>query len=174
MKKIASFLLVAVMLFSVDPAYAWYGWGHHDRGYRYYRGHWWLGDAVVAGLVAGAIITALPPRCNTVYIGGAPYYYDGTYYYQSGPSGYVVVQPAAAPIVMAQPAAPMVMAPAQIPAAVAVPQIVQNNSVTVRIKNRNGSATSVMLVRNGNGYVGPQGEYYEAMPTKEQLSALYG
>ena len=174
MKKVIVFLFVVIMFFSSSLVYAGHDGYHHSRGYHYYGGHWWLGDAVVAGLVAGAIITGLPPRCNTVYVGGAPYYYDGTYYYQSGPAGYVVVQPAAPPVVMAQPAAPMVMAPAQIPAAVAVPQIVQNNSVTVRIKNRNGSATSVMLVRNGNGYVGPQGEYYEAMPTKEQLSALYG
>ena len=131
----------------------------------------------------GAIIAGLPPRCRTVYIGGAPYFYDGMYYYQPGPAGYVVVQPAVAPVVMAPQAAPVIMAPsaapvvaapAPIPQAVAAPAPLQNSSVTVRIKNKNGSATSIMMVRKGNGYEGPQGEYYEAMPSNEQLNALYG
>ena len=174
MKKIAAFLLVAVMLFSVDPAYAWYGWGHHDRGYRYYRGHWWLGDTMVAGLVVGAVVAGLPPYCRTVYVGGVPYYYDGMYYYQAGPAGYVVVQPAVAPVVMAPPVAPMPVAPAPAPAMTAAPSVVQNASITVKIKNKNGSSTVIMLVTKGNGFVGPKGEYYEAMPTNEQLNALYG
>ena len=174
MKKMVIFLLIAVMLFSISPVYAWHGDYHHPRGYHYYRGHWWLGDEIVAGLAIGAIIAGLPPRCRTVYIGGAPYYYDGMYYYQPGPAGYVVVQPAVAPVVMVPPVAPMVVAPAQIPTAVAAAPVVQNSSVTVRINNKNGSTTSIMMVKKGNGYVGPQGEYYEAMPTHEQLNALYG
>jgi len=174
MRKIAAFLLIAVMLFSASPAYAWHGDYHHPRGYHYYQGHWWMGDAVVAGLVLGAAIAELPPRCRVVYMGGVPYYYDGLYYFQRGPAGYVVVQPAVAPVVVAPPVVPAIAPPAQAPAAVVTPPVVQNSSVTVRIRNKNGSATSVMLVRKGSGYVGPQGEYYEAMPTNEQLNALYG
>ena len=174
MKKMTVFLLMTMALFSANPVYAWHGDYHHPRGYHYYRGHWWLGDEIVAGLAMGAIIAGLPPRCRTVYVGGVPYFYDGMYYYQPGPAGYVVAQPAIAPVVMAPPAAPVVAAPAPIPAAVAAPAPLQNSSVTVRINNKNGSATSIMMVRKGNGYVGPQGEYYEAMPTNEQLNALYG
>ena len=128
----------------------------------------------MAGLALGAVIAGLPPRCRTMYIGGAPYFYDGMYYYQPGPAGYVVVQPAVAPVVMAPLPPPAVAAPAPIPTAVAAPAPLQNSSVTVRIKNKNGSATSIMMVRKGNGFVGPQGEYYEAMPSNEQLNALYG
>jgi drug/metabolite transporter (DMT)-like permease len=72
------------------------------------------------------------------------------------PQQVVVVQPA--PVVVAQ--APSVVYP--------------QDSVTVNVPNDNGGYTAVMLKRSGNGYVGPQGEYYDAMPTTEQLSALYG
>jgi hypothetical protein len=44
----------------------------------------------------------------------------------------------------------------------------------VQIANKNGAVTNVMLVRKGTGFVGPQGEYYDTMPTAEQLSAIYG
>lgn len=162
MKKLAVFLLVVVMLFTFSSAYAWPGDYHHPRGYHYYGGHWWLGDALVAGLVAGTIIATLPPHYSTVYVGNVPYYYDGTYYYQRGPSGYVVVQPVAAPVVVA---------PAQ--TVVVAQPIEHNRSVTVQIANKNGAVTNVMLVRKGNGYVGPQGEYYDTMPTAEQLRVLY-
>ena len=44
----------------------------------------------------------------------------------------------------------------------------------VHIPNSNGSYTSVTLQKSGNGYIGPQGEYYPNNPTVEQLRALYG
>jgi len=163
MKKLLVFVLAVVILCSFSSVYAGPWDYHHPRGYHYYGGHWWLGDTIVAGLVAGTIIATLPPHYRTVYVGGVPYYYDGTYYYQSGPTGYVVVQPAVAPVVLA---------PA--PAVVVAPPVVHNASVTVKVKNKNGTVSEIMLVRRGNGYVGPQGEYYDSMPTTEQLSALYG
>ncbi|MBN1354076.1 MAG: hypothetical protein JW994_05375 [Candidatus Omnitrophica bacterium] len=46
--------------------------------------------------------------------------------------------------------------------------------VVVNIPNSNGSYTSVTLRKYGNGYLGPQGEYYPAHPTVEDLSVLYG
>ena len=163
MKKLVAFLLVAVMLFSFSSAYAGDWDDHHSRGYRYDRGHWWLGDSIIAGLAVGTILATLPPHYSTVYVGNVPYYYDGTYYYQSGPSGYVVVQPVAAPVVVA---------PAQ--TVVVAQPVINNRSVMVQIANKNGAVTNVMLVRKGNGFVGPQGEYYDTMPTTEQLSTIYG
>ena len=163
MKKLLAFLLVAVMLFSFSSAYAWPGEYHHPRGYHYYGGHWWLGDAIVAGLAVGTILVTLPPHYSTVYVGNVPYYYDGAYYYQRGPSGYVVVQPVTAPVVVGP-----------TPAVVVAQPVEHNRSVTVKISNKNGTVTEVMLVRKGSGYVEPQGEYYDTMPTTKQLKALYG
>ncbi|MFA5291629.1 MAG: hypothetical protein WC496_01195 [Phycisphaerae bacterium] len=51
---------------------------------------------------------------------------------------------------------------------------VSNPNVTVWVINDNGSKTSVTLRPQGTGFVGPSNEYYSAMPTEDQLKALYG
>lgn len=49
------------------------------------------------------------------------------------------------------------------------------NTVTVNITNSNGSISPVKLRKQGVGYVGPRGEYYDKLPTEEQLKqAGYG
>ena len=48
------------------------------------------------------------------------------------------------------------------------------DTVTVNVPNSNGTYTAVVLKRSGNGYVGPQGEYYEQIPATAQLQAMYG
>ena len=84
----------------------------------------------------------------------------------------VASAPASEVVVAPQSAIPVVVTPA--PTVVVAPPVVHNRSVTVKITNNNGTVSEVMLVRKGNDYVGPQGEYYDIMPTTEQLSALYG
>ena len=167
------FLILAVCC---SDAFAWGGGrdgGHGDRHYyrdgRWYR-HGWLGfDIAVSALAIGALIDSLPPRYETVVVGNAPYYYYGNNYYRPYPyGGYVVVPPP--PMVVAQPvmvqpeAAPVVMqAQAQNP-----------GDFTVNIPSSRGGWISVTLRRKGNGFVGPQGEYYPENPTVEQLKVLYG
>ena len=48
------------------------------------------------------------------------------------------------------------------------------DTVIVNVVNSNGSMTPVKLQRKGTGYVGPRGEYYETLPTSEQLEPAYG
>jgi hypothetical protein len=48
------------------------------------------------------------------------------------------------------------------------------DTVTVNVPNSSGGYTAVVLKRSGNGFVGPQGEYYDQVPTTEQLQAMYG
>ena len=48
------------------------------------------------------------------------------------------------------------------------------DTVIVNVVNSNGSVTPVKLRRKGTGYVGPRGEYYETLPTSEQLKPAYG
>lgn len=50
----------------------------------------------------------------------------------------------------------------------------QVNTVTVNINNSNGSVSQVNLTKQGVGFVGPRGEYYETLPTEEQLKPIYG
>jgi hypothetical protein len=59
------------------------------------------------------------------------------------------------------------------------PQVVPSttysgDTVTVNVPNSNGGYTAVVLKRSGNGYLGPQGEYYDQIPTTAQLQAMYG
>ena len=177
MKKLVAFLLAFVILLSFSSTYAWDY--HHPRGYHWYGGRWWLGDAIVAGLVAGTIIATLPPHYRTVYVGGVPYYYDGTYYYQNCPSGYVVVQPAIAPVVVAStPATVVVSAPASTTVVtspvVTQPKGISGDAIIINIPNTSGGFTPVTLTKHKSGYIGPQGEYYEGHPTVQQLRVLYG
>ena len=48
------------------------------------------------------------------------------------------------------------------------------NTVTIDITNSNGSISQVKLQKQGPGYVGPRGEYYETLPTEGQLKPVYG
>ncbi|MCX5637825.1 MAG: glycine zipper domain-containing protein [Planctomycetota bacterium] len=48
------------------------------------------------------------------------------------------------------------------------------NTVTVNITNSNGSVSTVPLKKQGVGYVGPRGEYYNHLPTPEELKPIYG
>ncbi len=47
------------------------------------------------------------------------------------------------------------------------------NNVTVTVTNSNGSKSPVVLRKQGVGYVGPRGEYYDHLPTDEELRPLY-
>lgn len=97
------------------------------------------------------------------------YYYHGPYY---GPvyreygrpwqDRFVRIGPP--PVVVVRP--PVMMQPA--------PPVIQDSAVTVWITNSNGSRTTVQLTRHNGWYVGPRGEYYDQMPTNEQLRLAYG
>jgi outer membrane lipoprotein SlyB len=48
------------------------------------------------------------------------------------------------------------------------------NTETVNVTNSNGSISPVVLRRQGVGYVGPRGEFYNHLPTPEELKPVYG
>jgi hypothetical protein len=55
------------------------------------------------------------------------------------------------------------------------PVVVQQPAmVTINIQNSNGSFSPVTLRSVGSQWVGPKGEYYDAMPTVGQLRQVYG
>jgi len=47
------------------------------------------------------------------------------------------------------------------------------NVVTVNVANSNGSVSLVRLRKQGIGYIGPKGEYYDHLPTDEELRPTY-
>jgi hypothetical protein len=48
------------------------------------------------------------------------------------------------------------------------------NYVTVNVTNSNSSIIQVRLRKQGVGYVGTRGEYYDHLPTSEELRPVYG
>jgi hypothetical protein len=70
-------------------------------------------------------------------------------------------------VVVAQPA-PVVVSQA------APTTTYSGDTVTVNVPNSSGGLTAVVLKRSGNGYLGPQGEYYDQVPSTAQLQAMYG
>jgi len=89
-------LLVAIVLCGFSTkSLSWDGHYRYARGHYYRDAGWWGLGGFVTGLAVGAYVTSLPPQYETVVIGGVPYYYADGYYYQAGPSGYVVVAPPA-------------------------------------------------------------------------------
>ena len=229
--------LVTVLAVSLSTCQA-FGWGgrgdrgggHYDRGghsdhggYYYRGGHYygpgWFGLGLFAAAVTvGAVVASLPPEREVVVVNGYPYpyYRYDNVYYQSCPTGYVVVEPPAPqtvvvqpppppvaetivmpapatpqpvvvpapappqPVVVPEPGAPQPVAvsepaeaqPAAVPAASATPA---TDTYTVNIPNSDGTTyTAVVLHNKGNGYVGPQGEFYPEFPRVAQLKAMYG
>lgn len=159
-----------VLSLSTANAFAWGGHGggrYHWRGDRWYGPGWFGLDVAVSALAIGAVVDGLPVGYTTVVVGGAPYYYYGGYYYRHYPYGYVVVPtPVVTPNVVYAPV------PAVVPVAVTQPQ--GKGVTTINVPNSKGSYTPVILTQYKNGYIGPQGEYYEGHPTVEQLKVLYG
>jgi len=45
---------------------------------------------------------------------------------------------------------------------------------TVNIPNNHGGYTAVVIKRSGNGFTGPQGEFYPEFPKVSQLEIMYG
>ena len=48
------------------------------------------------------------------------------------------------------------------------------DAFTVNIPNDQGAYTAVIIKKSGNGFVGPQGEFYPEFPKVAQLKVIYG
>ncbi len=168
-KVAALILLVSCFVFTIGSAEA-FAWGGHDSRrdrYHYRDGKWfgrgWFGiEIAIPILPRGTVVTFLPAGCMTFTVKGTRYYYHNNIYYRSCPGGYVVV-----------PAPEMTPGVAYVPV-VTQPYTEPVKTVVINVPNSNGSFTPVTLIKQKNGYIGPQGEYYSDNPTVEQLRVLYG
>jgi hypothetical protein len=133
--------------------------------YYYYDGLYYTyigGDYVIVNPPIGAHVTVIPPDFQPVLINGVTYYTDnGIYYILTKHHGYkVVVHPT--PFVVTQPAVTVVAAPVSV-----------QDSFPVNIPNNNGGYVTVVIKKSGNGFVGPQGEFYAQFPSVAQLKVMY-
>ena len=160
-----------------------HGWGHGGRGWGWGGWGWygdpywdWYGYPYWGGFSPGYFIgSAVATGYQLVNVNGVLYYYANGYYYQQDPYGnYVIVNP---PTIPQQ---PVVVNPELAPTSVTAPisspqsQPQTQDTVTVNIPNDSGGYTPVTLKRLGNGFIGPQGEYYEEFPKVKQLKVMYG
>jgi len=121
-----------------------------DRGY------------VVVAAPRGAVVSKLPRGRRVIVDNGMRYYTFNGVYWKRTPAGYIVVSN-----------------PTTI--ALGTPQTLsrrmskdRGKSFVINIPNRDGSYTTVTLIRSGGGFTGPQGEYYHEFPQVDQLKAMYG
>lgn len=79
------------------------------------------------------------------------------------------------PVVVTRPVyEPIVIAPRPT-ISVSIPTVYTTPvKLTIWVTNSNGSRISVELIWEGAYYVGPRGEYYDTIPTNEQLRVVYG
>ena len=124
---------------------------HYNDG-RFYRPGWFGFGFTIAAPPFGAVVRVLPFGYRTIPVGRGRYYWYNNVYYTDYPSGYLVVPP---PV------------PVQ-------PGTISGNTVIINIPNVYGSYIPVTLIRQGNGFIGPRGEYYSSLPTSEQLRSIYG
>jgi len=50
----------------------------------------------------------------------------------------------------------------------------EDGNFIVNVPNNTGGHTPIRIQKSGNGYVGPQGEFYYPFPDISQLKAMYG
>jgi hypothetical protein len=156
-KIMVMFVLCGAIL--VQPAQA-YAWGHGGWGGGWHGGWGWGGGGwpVLGVTVLGAAATA-------VWIANHQYYYYDGAYYDNTPQGYVEVTPPAVNVNQGY---------------VVTPQYdetrnqVSGDILSVNVPNVRSGYTTVVIKRSGNGYVGPQGEFYTEFPKVSQLQLMYG
>ncbi len=137
----------------------------------------------------GINVDILPYRYHTVWVGRQRYYYSDGLYYSPYGREYVIVQPPVGAFVNT---IPVDFSPIMINGTtyytnngiyylynpkgyqVVTNPVEVNAAFTVNVPNSQGSYTPVIIKKSGNGYTGPQREFYPQFPTVSQLKTLYG
>ena len=168
--------LSAAMLFIAGVTY------YYCEGVFYQRR---VNTYVVVPAPVGAVVTTVPTGAQVIVVDGVPYYTVNNVTYMYTPYGYQVVPQPAIVQTVVQPSVvvvPNTAAATQTAAPAAAKSTVENTDVsatnaqdsfTVNIPNSKGTYTPVTLKRSGNGFIGPQGEYYPQFPSIEQLKVMY-
>lgn len=130
------------------------------------------GRYIVISAPIGAIVTSIPQGVQPVIVDGVAYYNINGVTYMYTPQGYQVV-PQPKTIVIKNYTVEQ-KASTNITAAKGTVASNSEESFTVNIPNSKDGYTAVTLKRSGNGFTGPQGEYYTEFPKIEQLKVMYG
>ena len=91
-------------------------------------------------------------------------------YVQPEPQRIIVQQQAPQQVVVQQ---PQVIVQQQAPQQVVVQPAPVAQVFPINVPSKNGGYITVNLTQKGSGFTGPQGEYYETMPSVDFLKAMY-
>ena len=180
LKIVFVFLFFGLLLIRPTPSYAWHdGW--HGRGYVNVNLGVWPGSYYGYGYpyypyyadpyYYPETVVVSSPNYQPVVVNGVTYYVNNGVYYLYTQNGYqAVAAPAGAPVTVSTAAS--VIQPATV--TVAPASTSPDDSFTINIPNDKGGFTAVVLKRSGNGFIGPQGEFYADFPKVSQLKLMYG
>jgi hypothetical protein len=165
-------LMCLITVLMCSCAFAWHGGNrgsynggnYNNRGsYGSYRGghfRYYDGRFYSPFWTFGTFLPYLPYDYTIVVVGDDTYYYyDGTYF-RPYSDGFIVVQE---PTEVTQPEEPKTPV-----------QQKSSDTMSINVPTSKGDFCAVKLVKHKNGYIGPQGEYYDGHPTVDQLKVLYG
>ena len=172
--KIAVFFLFFSLLI-IRPTASYAYW--HDRGYvsvhlgvwpgSYYYGSPYYYPYYADPYYYPGYTVVSSPTYQPVVVNGVTYYVNNGVYYVYTQYGYQAV---ASPVGVTAP----VIQPAPVASAPSSVSPDNGDSISVNIPNNKGGYTAVVLKRSGNGFTGPQGEYYSEFPKVSQLQTMYG
>jgi len=132
----------------------------HYRDGSFYHKHHRHYTAVAAPI--GACIAHLPYGFQNFYVDGILYYTYNDVYYKHTPDGYEVIQK------------PYSKHAEKYKVRSNHRHGESEDSITLNIRKKGGGYISIIVKPSGNGYVGPQGEYYDQFPKIEHLKLIYG
>ncbi len=145
-------IVVLAFVLLAQPAQA------YPRGERRHHQPYYVKDHYP---VSGQIVINLPNTLISVGIGGHRYFYYDGIFYRKHSRYYVVAPPPSEVVVVAD------RNRSQRDADDA------DEAFTVNVPNGCGGYTSVTLKKSGDGFIGPQGEFYPEFPKVEQLKVMY-
>jgi hypothetical protein len=164
------FLFLSLLIVKPTPSYAWHGHTYVGvnlgvwPGSYYYGGPYYPYYADPYYYPSSAVLVS-SSSYQPVIVNGVTYYVNNGVYYLYTQYGYQAV---AAPAGAAS--APVIQASV----VTAAPAVSTDDAMTINIPNNKGGYTAVLLKRSGNGFTGPQGEFYSDFPKVSQLQVMYG
>lgn len=132
---------------------------HYHDGVYYHKTRYGY-SAIPAPI--GACIVSLPYGYQNFYVDGVPYYTHNDVYYKHTRNGYEVIHKPYSKHARGS----------QVREEYGDSE--SENSITLKVRNKEGGFISITVRPSGSGYVGPQGEYYDEFPKIKHLKAIYG
>jgi len=175
------FLFLSLLIVRPTPSYAW----HHDHGYvgvslGVWPGSYYYGDPYyyhpyyADPYYYPSTVVVSSSSYQPVIVNGVTYYVNNGVYYLYTQYGYQAVPaPAGASLPVITPVTTPSVEVASVSPISSTPGVGED-SITINIPNNKGGYTAVLLKKSGNGFIGPQGEFYPEFPKVSQLQTMYG